>query len=158
MFSYFSISIRFSCFRWIFMSCLSWSSFLVCLAEVIVRHARKLFIVRKFIHSWKCSVSYYQSFFISVFLEESTSWSSHAWASLRCRNCSSSFVARRYFDTLTISSRMSKSVNRFVSRLFAHIFFRKSSNFENFSSVWCIICFRASHEHLENSIASILWR
>jgi hypothetical protein len=31
----------------------------------------------KFMHSWKCSVSYYQSFFINVFLERSTS-SSHA--------------------------------------------------------------------------------
>ncbi len=158
MLSYFSISIRFSCSRRVFMSCLSWSSFLVCLAEVIVRHARELSIVKKFIHSWECSVSYYQSFFIRVFLEESTSWSSHAWASLRCRNCSSSLVARRYFDTLAINSKMSRSVNKFVSRLFVHIFFRRSSNFEHFSNVWCIVCLRASHEHRENSVASILWR
>jgi hypothetical protein len=53
--------------------CLSWSSFLVCLAEVTVRHARELFIVKEFMHSWECFVSYYQSFFISVSLERSTS-------------------------------------------------------------------------------------
>jgi hypothetical protein len=137
--------------------CLSWSSFLVCLAEVTVRHARELFIVRRFMHSWECSVSYYQSFFISVSLEKSTS-SSLVWASLRCLNCSSSLVARRYLNTLTINSKMFKRVIKFVSRLFAHIFFRRSSNFEHFSSVWCIVCLRTSQKHFENSIVFILWR
>ncbi len=130
--------------------CLSrWSYCAICLWE--------LSIVRSFMHSWECSVSYYQSFFISVSLEESTS-SSFAWTSLRCLNCSSSFVARRYLNTLAISSKMFRSVNKFVSRLFAHIFFRKSSNFEHFSSVWCIVCFRTSHEHRENSVVFILWK
>jgi hypothetical protein len=135
----------------IIISCLSrWSYCAICLWG--------LSVVKRFMHSWECSVSYYQSSFISVFLERSTSWSSHAWASLRCRNCSSSLVARRYFDTLAINSKMSRSVNKFVSRLFVHIFFRRSSNFEHFSNVWCIVCLRASHEHRENSVASILWR
>ncbi len=134
----------------IIISCLSrWSYCAICLW--------KLSVVRDFMHSWECSVSYYQSFFISVSLEESTS-SSLAWASLRCLNCSSSFVARRYLNTLAISSKMFKSVNKFVSRLFVHIFFRRSSNFEHFSSVWCIVCLRISHEHRENSAVSILWR
>jgi hypothetical protein len=64
-------------------------------------------------HSWDCSVSDYQSFFISVFLEESMS-SSYAWASLRCLNCNSSLVARRYLNTLIVSSRMFKSVIRLI--------------------------------------------
>jgi hypothetical protein len=117
----------------------------------------KLFVMKDFMHSWECFVSYYQSFFISVSLEESTS-SSFVWASLRCLNCSSSFVARRYLNTLTINSRMSSKIIKFVSRLFAHIFFRRSSNFEHFSSVWCIICLRASQKHFEDSIVFILWR
>jgi hypothetical protein len=65
---------------------------------------------------------------------------------------------QRYLNTLAINSRMFKSVNRFVSRLFAHISSRRSSNFEHFSSVWCIVCLRASHEHREDSAAFILWR
>ncbi len=144
-------------FQYMFSSNSKWSSFSACLAEVTVRHARELFIVKKFMHSWECSVSYYQSFFINVSFEKSTS-SSLAWTSLRCLNCNSSSVARRYLNTLTISSKMFKNIIKFVSRLSAHIFFRSSSNSEHFSSVWCIVCLRASHEHLENSIASILWR
>jgi hypothetical protein len=54
VFILFDLIIRFSCSRRIFMSCLSWSSFFVCLVEVIVRHAHELFIVKKFIHFWKC--------------------------------------------------------------------------------------------------------
>jgi hypothetical protein len=118
----------------------------------------RLFVVRKFMHFWECFISYYQSFFINVFLERSTMSSSFVWASLRCLNCSSSFVARRYLNILTINWKMSKKINKFVSRLSAHIFFRRSSNFEYFSSVWCIVCFLTSHEHLKNSIAFILWR
>jgi hypothetical protein len=134
----------------IIISCLSrWSYCAVCLWE--------LSVVRSSLHSWECSVSYYQSFFISVSLERSTS-SSLVWASLRCLNCSSSFVARKYLNTLTISSKVFRKIIRFVSRLSAHIFSRRSSNFEHFSSVWCIVCLRTSHEHLENSIASILCR
>ncbi len=126
-------------------------------SHITWQHVRELFIVKKFMHFWKYFVSYYQSFFISVFLEESTS-SSFAWISLRCLNCSNSLVARRYLNTLIVNSKMFKSVVKFVSRLFAHIFFRSSSNFEHFSSVWCIVCFRISHEHLKNSIVFILWR
>jgi hypothetical protein len=134
----------------IIISCLSrWNYCAICFWE--------LSVVRSFMHSWKCFVSYYQSFFISVFLEKSTS-SSFAWASLRCLNCSSSFVARKYLNILAINSKVSKSVNKFVSRLFAHIFFRRSSNFEHFNNVWCIVCLRTSHEHRENSIVFILWR
>jgi hypothetical protein len=33
-----------------FMSCLSWSSFLVCLAEITVRFVRELSVVREFMH------------------------------------------------------------------------------------------------------------
>jgi hypothetical protein len=77
---------------------------------------------------------------------------------LRCLNCSSSPVARRYLNTLTVSSRMSRRVIRFVSRLSAHIFFRRSSNFGHFSSVWCIVCLRAPQGHLGDSAAPILWR
>jgi hypothetical protein len=114
-------------------------------------------VVRSFMHSWEWFVSYYQSFFISVCLERSTS-SSLAWDSLRCLNCNNSFVAKRYLNILAISSKVFKIVNKFVSRLFVHIFFRRSSNFEHFSSVWCIVCLRASHEHRENSVVFILWR
>jgi hypothetical protein len=105
----------------------------------------------------ECFVSYYQSFFISVSLERSMS-SSFVWASLRCLNYSSSFVARRYLNTLTINSKMFKRIIKFVSRLSAHIFSRRSSNFEHFNSVWCIVCFLASQKHLENLIVFILWR
>jgi hypothetical protein len=138
-------------------SSFKWSSFLACLAEITVRHARELSIVKEFMHSWECSVFYYQSFFISVSFEKSTS-SSFAWASLRCLNCSNSSVARKYLNILTINSKVFKSIIKFVSRLSVHIFFRSSSNFEHFSSVWCIVCFRASQRHLENSTASILWK
>jgi hypothetical protein len=51
VFIFFDFIIRFSCFRRIFMSCLSWSSFFVCLVEIIVRHVRELFIVKK-IHTF----------------------------------------------------------------------------------------------------------
>jgi hypothetical protein len=134
----------------IIISCLyCWSYCAICFWE--------LFVMWNFMRFWECFVSYYQSFFINVFLERSTS-SSFVWASLRCLNYSSSLVARRYLNTLTINSRMSKRIIRFVSRLFAHIFFRKSSNFEHFSSVWCIVCLRTSQKHLENWIVFILWR
>ncbi len=117
----------------IIISCLSrWSYCAICLW--------RLFVMRSFMHSWECSVFYYQSFFISVSFEKSTS-SSLVWASLRCLNCSSSLVARRYLNTLTINSKVFKRIIKFVSRLFAHIFFRRSSNFEHFNSVWCIIVF-----------------
>jgi hypothetical protein len=155
-FMLFVLLARFSCSRWAFMfiviiiSDLSrWSYCAICLWE--------LFVVRDFMHSWECSVFYYQSFFISVSFEKSTS-SSFAWALLRCLNCSSSLVTRKYLNTLAISSKVFKNVIKFVSRLFVHIFFRSSSNFEHFSSVWCIVCFQASHEFFENSIVSILWR
>jgi hypothetical protein len=135
----------------IIISCLSrWSYCAICLW--------KLSIMWDFMHSWECSVSNYQLFFINVSFEKSTMSSSFAWASLRCLNCSSSSVARRYFDILMINSKMFKRVIKFVSRLFYHIFFRRSSSFEHFSIVWCIVCFRASHEHFENSAAFILWK
>ncbi len=130
--------------------CLSrWNYCAICLWE--------LFVMKYFMHSWKCFVSYYQSFFINVFFEESTS-SSFAWISLKCLNCSSLFVARKYLNILIVNSRMFKNVVKFVSRLFVLIFFRSSSNLEHFSNVWCIVCLRVSHEHLKNSIVFILWR
>ncbi len=134
----------------IIISCLSrWNYCAICFW--------KLSIMRNFMHSSKCSVFYYQSFFISVSLEKSTS-SSLVWASLRCLNCSNSFVARRYLNILTINSKKSRKIIKFVSRLLVHIFFRRSSNFEHFNNVWCIVCFRASHEHRDDSIVFILWR
>jgi hypothetical protein len=135
----------------IIIFCLSrWSYCAICFWE--------LFVVKRFMHFWECFVFYYQSFFINVFLEKSTMSSSLVWTSLRCLNCSSSFVARRYLNTLTINSKMSKRVNKFVSRLFAHIFSLRSSNFEHFSNLWCIVCLLISHEHLEDSIVFILWK
>jgi hypothetical protein len=125
--SHCSFSSNFFVLIMIIISCLSrWSYCAICLWE--------LFGMRNFMRSWECSVCYYQSFFISVSLERSTS-SLFAWALLRCLNCSSLSVARRYLNTLAINLRMSKSVNKFVSRLFVHIFFRRSSNFEHFNNV-----------------------
>ncbi len=135
----------------IIISCLSrWSYCAICLW--------KLFIMWDFMHFWKCFVFNYQSFFINVCFEKSTMSSSFVWASLKCLNCNNSFVTKRYLNILTINSKVSKKIIKFVSRLFVHIFFRRSSNFEHFSSVWCIVCFRASHEHREDSVVFILWR
>jgi hypothetical protein len=134
----------------IIISCLSrWSYCAICLW--------KLFIMRDFMHFWECSVFYYQSFFISVSFERSTS-SSLIWASLRCLNCSSSLITRKYLNILTINSKMFRKV---IKLFYAYLFtfsFRRSSNFEQFNNVWCIVCLRASQEHLENSIVFILWR
>jgi hypothetical protein len=137
------------CLSW-FIFCLSrWSYYAICLW--------KLFVMRNFMHFWKCFVFYYQSFFINVFFEKSTS-SSFAWVSLRCLNCSNSLVAKKYLNILIVNSKMFKNVVKFISRLSAHIFFRSSSNFKHFSNVWYIVCLRISHEHLKNSIVFILWR
>ncbi len=150
----FDLIARSLCFRRAFMSiviiisCLSRWSY----CDMLVNS-----LLWEFMYSWRYFVSYYQSFFICVSFEGSTS-SLHAWISLKCLNCSSSLIARRYLNTLTINSKVFKRIIKFVSRLFVHIFFRSSSNFEFFNSVWCIVCFRASHKHFENSIAFILWR
>ncbi len=134
----------------IIIFCLSrWNYYAICLWE--------LSVARIFMQSWRCFVSDYQSFFINVSFEESTS-SSFIWTLLKCLNCSNSFVARKYLNILIINSKVFKRIIKFVSRLFAHTFFRKSSNFEHFSSVWCIVCLRTSHEHRENSVVFILWR
>ena len=82
----------------------------------------KLLYVWWFAHFWKCNVSDYQSFLVSVSSSKLRSLSSLNW-SLKCLNWNSSFVFNKNFDALTTNAKTFKNLIKFVSHLSDHIFF-----------------------------------
>ncbi len=95
--------------------------------------------VKVFTFCWVlCFFSYQKSFF-SVFLKNSI-WSLIT-SSFTCLNYSNSLVTRKNFDIRCVKTRSSRSLIKFVTRLFVHIFSRSLSNLEHFSSICCIVCF-----------------
>ena len=120
-----------------------WSIFVLAFLFVMLLFVSlKLLRLRKFVRSWKCFVFNYQSFSFNV-LSSKVIWMSFIWLwiSLKCRNCCNSFVINKNFEILTINVKISRSLIKFVSRLFVHIFFRSSLNLRHFNNVCWIVCF-----------------
>ncbi len=143
--SIFSLSSRF--FRWYYkkMNCDAFlnewrlnSSFDSSL-NVIVVFVDVTWSVKMLAFCWMLCLFNYQKSFLNIFSKRSI-WSSLVTNSLTRLNCSKSFVTRKNFDTQCVETKSFKSLIKFVSRLFAHIFFRSSSNLEYFSNVCYIVC------------------